>query len=142
MTVFDTAIAGRRAWIIRGAIGGGLLFLALAFAPAYAQTPGTGLATNYSANADKPIDIEADVLEVDDKKKVAVFKGNVSATQGDFNLRAKELQVIYTSKEKSGGSKKTADNKLVPGGGADLTQIDAKGDVHIKTKGDQTATSN
>ncbi len=108
---------------------------------ASAQAPGSTLATNYAANSDKPIDIVADVLEVDDQKKIAVFKGNVSATQGDFNLRAKELQVTYAAKEKEATEQPVASGGLVPGGGADITQIDAKGKVLVQTKDSQTATS-
>lgn len=122
------------------------LLMAACLTPAAAQTPGNGLATNYNANAGKPIDIEADGLEVDDKKKIAVFKGNVSATQGDFNLKAKEIQVLYaaTKKEpgKDGALSTASTNSVLPGGGgADITQIDAKGKVLITTKDDQTATS-
>jgi len=107
---------------------------------AWSQTPGSGLAASYSKNSDKPIDIVADSLEVDDGKKIAVFKGNVSATQGDFNLRAKEIQVLYTSGDDKAPKAEAASS--VPGGGnANITQIDAKGKVLITTKGDQTATS-
>ncbi len=107
----------------------------------WSQTPGSGLAASYSENSDKPIDIVADSLEVDDGKKIAVFKGNVSATQGDFNLRAKEIQVLYNSgDDKAPATAETAAS--VPGGGnANITQIDARGKVLITTKGDQTATS-
>src|SRR5262245_21162027 len=62
---------------------------------ASAQAPGTGFGTSYSANAGKPVDIEADSLEVDDRKKTAVLKGNVSATQGDINLKSREIFVTY-----------------------------------------------
>jgi lipopolysaccharide export system protein LptA len=127
------------------------LMAALAFSacPAQAQAPGGSLATSYSANADKPINIEADALEVDDKKKVATFKGNVSATQGDFNIRAKEIQVLYTaaSKKDPGAAKKdpaaaASANPTLPGGGnADIQQIDAKGKVLVTTKDNQTTTS-
>ena len=109
-------------------------------ASAHAQTPGSGLAAGYSENADKPIDIVADSLEVNDLKKIAVFKGNVSATQGDFNLRAREIQVFYSSDDAKTKSK--AETSSVPGGGnANIKQIDARGKVLITTKGDQTATS-
>ena len=114
-------------------------------ARAQVEAPGGGLAASYSANADKPMDIESDSLEVDDKKKIATFKGNVSATQGDFNLRAKEIQVTYTDSKKSGTKKETASNaptSPIPGGGAgDIQQIDAKGKVLMNAKDGQTATS-
>lgn len=118
-----------------------LLLAVFGCGPASAQAPGGSLATSYAANSDKPIDIVADVLEVDDQKKIAVFKGNVSATQGDFNLRAKEIQVTYKQKEKDQKTPKQGDGGLVPGGGADITQIDAKGKVLVTSGTDQTATS-
>jgi lipopolysaccharide export system protein LptA len=112
-------------------------------AHAQAPAPGSGLATSYAANADKPIDIEADALEVDDKKKVATFKGNVSATQGDFNLRAKEIQVTYVDGKKGGAKKDPAASAAspLPGGGGEIEQIDAKGKVLMTAKDNQTATS-
>ena len=60
-----------------------------------AQTPGSGFSSLGGANSKKPIDIESDRLEVDDQKHVAIFTGNVSATQGDYNLRAPRLEVTY-----------------------------------------------
>ena len=115
---------------------------------AQSAVPDTGLGASYSANASKPVDIEADSLEVDDKKKVATFKGNVLATQGDFNLRAKEIEVTYTdakNAEAKKGSAKEASNAAaspIPGGGTgDIKQIDAKGKVLMNTTDGRTATS-
>jgi lipopolysaccharide export system protein LptA len=103
---------------------------------------GDNLAANYKANSGKPIDIEADALEVDDQKKIAVFTGNVSATQGDFNLRSREIQVRYAAKAK-GTTTASADGSAggLPGGSNDITQIDAKGKVLVTNKNDMTATS-
>jgi lipopolysaccharide export system protein LptA len=135
--------AGGRSLMIVGV----LALLAYSAGPAHAQVeaPGGGLAASYSANADKPVDIESDSLEVDDKKKIATFKGNVSATQGDFNLRAKEIQVTYTDSKKNGTKKETASNaptSPIPGGAAgDIQQIDARGKVLMNAKDGQTATS-
>ena len=121
---------------------GVLVVLAFSACPAQAQAPGGSLATSYSANADKPINIEADALEVDDKKKIATFKGNVSATQGDFNIRAKEIQVLYTAAAKKDPAAGAAAPSALPGGGnADIQQIDAKGKVLVTTKDNQTTTS-
>lgn len=122
-----------------------LTALASSTMAARAQAPGGSLASSYSANANKPINIEADALEVDDKKKIATFKGNVSATQGDFNIRAKEIQVLYTAAKKEPGTPAAAAapaNSAIPGGGnADIQQIDAKGKVLVTTKDNQTTTS-
>lgn len=106
---------------------------------AAAQAPGSSLATNYASNKDKPINIEADELEVDDAKKVATFKGTVSATQGDFNLKADELLVTYSAGSSNG--KQEAGGGLAPGAGANIKRIDAKGNVKVTTQDNQEATS-
>jgi lipopolysaccharide export system protein LptA len=67
----------------------------LAVSPVRAQTPISGFSGVGGPNSKKPIDIESDRLEVDDKTHVAIFIGNVSATQGDYNLRAPRLEVTY-----------------------------------------------
>jgi lipopolysaccharide export system protein LptA len=111
---------------------------------ALAQEP-TGAFSAYTADSRKPIDIESDALEVDDKKQIAIFTGNVSATQGDFNLRSKELVVTYASAAKTktaAAAPAAAAAAAGPlGGSADIKYIEAKGKVFIKSKGDQTATA-
>lgn len=62
---------------------------------AWAQAQIGGFNGLSGANAKKPIDIESDRLEVDDKHHTAIFIGNVSATQGDNNLKAPRLEVFY-----------------------------------------------
>jgi len=43
----------------------------------------------------KPVDIVADVLTVRTKDRVAIFRGNVVARQGDVKLSAKQMDVYY-----------------------------------------------
>ncbi len=69
--------------------------LALSFPAAWAQSQIGGFNSLSGADSKKPIDIESDRLEVDDKNHTAVFIGNVSATQGDNNLKAPRLEVFY-----------------------------------------------
>ena len=104
-----------------------------------------------------PIDIESDVLVVHDKQKYATFKGNVKAVQGTTTLRAKELNVHYvggdnlaTGAKKEGGEQTAPTTEVADaqgGGGAaakkdaQITKIEAKGDVVITSKDDQTTTS-
>ncbi len=104
-----------------------------------------------------PIDIESDVLVVHDKQKYATFKGNVKAVQGTTTLRAKELNVHYvggdnlaTGAKKEGGEQTAPATKVADaqgGGGAaakkdaQITKIEAKGDVVITSEDDQTTTS-
>ena len=147
----DTLRRGHSGMWRSGPVAGLAFALAALAAPAvHAQAPLGGFTTNYGSNANKPIDIAADLLEVDDKKKLATFKGNVSATQGDFNMKSKELQVSYTAGGAQaggaqGGGKKEAGaaqgGPLPGGGGADITHIDAKGDVILTTKESQQAKS-
>jgi lipopolysaccharide export system protein LptA len=111
-----------------------------------------GLTTDFSAyqgNADKPIDIEADLLEVDDRQKQATFRGNVLARQGDFSLRSRELIVSYSGRAAAAASQ-TARAETAPAATADatrgdapadITRIEAKGGVIVGTRDKQTATS-
>lgn len=119
---------------------------------AQAQAVVGGFTSNYSSNANKPIDIVADMLEVDDKKKVATFKGSVVATQGDFNMKARELVVNYTTGGAGAGKKPAGDAAsasanaggagVLPGGGAgEINEIRAVGDVVLVTKDSQEARS-
>jgi lipopolysaccharide export system protein LptA len=96
----------RRAWPLL-ALGTGALLL-LTFAQAFAQAPVSGFSGLGGANAKKPIDIESDRLEVDDKSHKAIFIGSVSATQGDYNLKAPRLEVIYESGSQASPADKAA----------------------------------
>ncbi|UCH46784.1 MAG: lipopolysaccharide transport periplasmic protein LptA [Betaproteobacteria bacterium] len=45
------------------------------------------------ADRDKPVNIEADKVEIDDQKKEAIFQGNVVLTQGTLMLKADRIVV-------------------------------------------------
>ena len=117
-----------------------------------------------SQSSKEPIDIEFDVLVVHDQQKYATFKGNVKAVQGTTTLRAQQLDVHYV-----GGGDKLATGEATPAAAngaaaansaaatgaasgdkpaaasddqqAQITQIEAKGDVIINSAQDQTTTS-
>jgi lipopolysaccharide export system protein LptA len=72
-----------------------IVLLSFAVSSGFTQTPATGFSGITGDNSKKPIDIESDRLEVDDKRHLAIFIGNVSATQGDYNLRSRQLEVTY-----------------------------------------------
>ncbi len=112
---------------------------------ARAQAP-SGAFSAYTVDSTKPVSIEAEELVVEDNKQIAVFRGNVSATQGDFNMRSKELVVTYSAKKQSpqGKAPAKASAAAAPLGeaGADIRYIEAKGKVLVTSKGEQTATSN
>jgi lipopolysaccharide export system protein LptA len=144
---FASAFAG-------AALASAMLLFAL---PLAAQTLSNSFG-GLSESSDEPIDIESDVLVVQDKQKLATFKGNVKAVQGTTTLRAKELHVHYVGGDKlTPGAKKenkgdtapasqTADAQQGSGGApekdnARITKIEAKGEVIITTEDDQTTTS-
>jgi lipopolysaccharide export system protein LptA len=136
-----------RHWIAATVFSAG--FVGLIF-NADAQSVVGGFSQNYSSNANKPINITSEVLEVDDKKKVAVFKGRVSATQGDFNMKTQELTVNYTTADGKKATPPAGEGEVaatkgagpLPGGGSgEITEIHAKGDVIITTKDAQEARS-
>jgi len=60
-----------------------VLCVALLASPAHAE----------KADRDKPINLEADTVTLDDIRKISVYQGNVVLTQGTLMLRADRLQV-------------------------------------------------
>lgn len=92
-------------------------------------------------NPDAPVEITADSLDIDDQKKVAVFRGDVDAKQDTFNIRCGELSSYYKGEA---GLVDAAAPGATPASGekksAELTRIEARKDVHVTSKDGQTAT--
>ncbi len=97
-------------------LGGALLLGSPSTGRAQAVLPGQG--------SSAPIEIVADSLVVRQNERLAVFSGNVDATQGDRSLRADELKVFYGEER--------------PGGGQGIRRIEATGRVVVVEPG-QTA---
>lgn len=49
------------------------------------------------ADRDKPVNLEADMVTIDDIRKVSVYQGNVILSQGTLMLRADRLQVTQNA---------------------------------------------
>jgi lipopolysaccharide export system protein LptA len=81
-----------------------------------------------SLDGNQPIQIESDKLEVRERDKLAVFTGNVSASQGPTVLKAGLMKVYYAGE----GSAAT--------GSADIERIEVSGKVYVKSN-NQVATS-
>lgn len=89
------------------------------------------------ADREKPINIEADKVTLDDNQKVSVFEGNVILTQGTTKITANKINV---RQEKDGNQKATAIGKPATfrtkrdgveeyvDGSADRVEYDAKTD--------------
>jgi lipopolysaccharide export system protein LptA len=90
----------------------GLAALPLA-AQAMAQQPVSAL-KGHDANA--PIDVAADRIEVQDRSDRAVFAGNVHVRQAALTLDTSRLTVAYTSS-----------------GGVQIRRLDASGGVTVKS---------
>lgn len=123
--------------------------LAFSFDAALAQAAKGGPANTgvpnalqgFSQNKDKPVQIEAQQLDVRDKDKVAVFSGNVVVTQGDTIMKCKTLHVFYDQDEQKGGAGKSTMKAAQPGPGGKQTikRLEARGGVVVIQK-EQTAT--
>ena len=112
---------------------------------ARAQSTATGVPNamqGFSQNRDQPIQIEAASLEMRDKKKEAVFAGDVKVTQGDTTMRAKRLVVFYDGG--TGGPDKDAPKPIKsatpgPAGSSAIRRLEAQGGV-VVTQKDQVVT--
>ena len=86
--------------------------------PAFAQI--SGEAFSGFSGSDKPVQIDADALEVVDGENRAIFSGNVRVQQGDSVLETSELEVIYGE----GGS--NAEGGATPG---NISRLNLSGGV-------------
>lgn len=77
-----------------------------------------------SASSRDPIEIEADELEVQDREKTAVFRGNVRLVQGPTTLRASSITVYYDGR--------------ATGASQQISKVEARGPIRV-TSEDQTA---
>jgi lipopolysaccharide export system protein LptA len=70
-----------------------------------------------------PIEITADSLDVVQDQKIATFRGNVDAIQGDMVLSADELRVHY----------RDGDDAPEPAGAGSVRRIEAEGNVFLSS---------
>jgi len=88
----------------------------------------SGVFGNNKRDASTPVRIEANMLEVLQRKKQAIFTGNVIATRGTVRLRSSRVIVHYTEKRAGTAKSKT-----------EITRLDATGNV-VVTNGNKRAT--
>ena len=109
--------------------------------PPQNQGPSNAL-QGFSQNRDQPVNIQSDALVVRDKEKIATFSGNVHLTQGDTEMRSKNLVVYYLDESKPAGAPANA-LKAAPGaapgaGEQKIRRVEATGGVTVTQK-DQNA---
>ncbi len=131
----------------------GLVDLGWGAAPAQAQgnvSNAPNAMQGFSQNRDQPIQIDAASLEVRDKKKEAVFSGNVKVTQGDTTMSSKTLVVFYDQSESPPPQQPKKGAKAAPGapiqqaqpgptGSSSIKRLEARGNV-VVTQKDQVVT--
>lgn len=78
--------------------------------------------TTTSSATGKPVDVEADQMEIEDKEKKTIFRGHVVAKRQDVTLNSEVLTADYTDTPQPDGSTKT-----------EVTHIEASGNVVITT---------
>lgn len=107
---------------------------AKAVSAAQNATGALGAVPVFKTDPTAPIDIDATRLDVDDRSKQAVFKGDVRVVQGDFVVRTSELRTFYSG---SAGLTEQADQKQPA---AQISRIEARGKVIVTSKNGQNAT--
>ncbi len=90
------------------------------------------LGGSFKADPNAPMEIEANLLEIFDASRKAIFTGNVVAQQGDFLMRTVEMTAFYSGDGAFGSA--TGDKKQ-----GDLTRIEARRKVIISSKDGRTA---
>lgn len=135
-----TRRTGHGFWVKYGArcLGAALLALTAGGAGA-AEKPLTGGPVLFSR--DKPIEITADTLDVDQEKKTAIFDGNVDALQGDIRMKARRITVYYDNlkEEAPAAAAPPAEPVSDPGavaampGGGKIRKMVVSGPVHVSS---------
>ena len=87
----------------------------------------SGHAGALSTDKDKQIEIEADSAELDDKKKVTIYEGDVVVTQGSMRMTGDRMTVYYN---KTG----ELDTVILTGKPATYKQMPDKGDVYDESE--------
>ncbi len=96
-----------------------LFALALVASAATARAQGPS-GSKFDTSA--PIEIFADEGgELDQVKKIAVFRGNVDTIQGDLHLRTDKLSVYYTESSGNGKTMESSISKIVADGNVFLS---------------------
>ena len=88
------------------------------------------LAQRLGPNADGPVDITADELEVQNKACISIWRGRAEALQGEARIRADVLRAVFTPKPGAAGATGT-------GACGDLIRMEAEGSVYYVTSKDQ-----
>jgi LPS export ABC transporter protein LptC/lipopolysaccharide transport protein LptA len=99
-----------------------------------APGPADALFGSFKTDPNAPMNVEANLLDIYDASKKAVFTGNVVAQQGDLTIRTVELTAFY-----SGGAAFGAGDGGDDKSQSQLVRVETKHKVVITSKDDRTA---
>jgi len=109
-----------------------ILIAALLLGPVPAVAQGGQIAFgNMQENADLPVEVAADNLDVDQGDGTAIFTGNVRIGQGDMRLSAPRVRVVY-QEDQSGIESLQATGGVTLVSGEDAAEA-ARADYNIET---------
>ncbi|WP_171946490.1 LPS export ABC transporter periplasmic protein LptC [Hyphomicrobium sp. CS1GBMeth3] len=103
------------------------------------SSQGAGAFGSFRTDPNAPVNLTSDSLDVDDTRKVAVFRGEVNAEQDSFKIQCAELSAFYSGQA---GLVEAANPGASKNGGAaaELTRIEARRNVHVTASDGQKAT--
>ncbi|MGE8940930.1 LptA/OstA family protein [Leptospira interrogans] len=93
----------------------------------------------FQTDPNAPIDIEADILDVNDNARTATFHGDVQAVQGEFTIRTVELVATYSG-QAGVNLMQQPDQPGAQKASAQLQRVQAHKKVVVTSKSDQSAT--
>ncbi len=111
-------------------IGGAALLAGLG-AAAHAQNSGSAQMSRLQLSGKEPIQIESDKLEVRQNENMAIFSGNVSATQGKSLLKAGQMKVFYAKDPKA--DTKEGGTSAAGMGSSGIDRLEVDGKVYLKS---------
>jgi LPS export ABC transporter protein LptC/lipopolysaccharide transport protein LptA len=88
----------------------------------------------FKGDPNAPVDVEANTLDVDDKRKEALFAGRVLVSQGPMTLTADHLTALYSGEAGLAGAGAATGATNARTGGTELNRIKAKGKVFVNSK--------
>lgn len=106
--------------------------------PQRAAPDGDANGWRFRTDPNAPLEIEADVLEVDDNSRTATFRGDVRVVQGEFNIRTVELVATYSGQAGAGLFQPADPGANAPG--LALQRVKANRKVVVTSGDDQSAT--
>lgn len=101
------------------------------------------LGANFRSDPNAPIEVEAQLLDVNDRKHTAVYTGGVVAKQGTFVVRTEEMTAHYSGETGLAAASQPIQRdkaKASGPGGSELRRIEARRGVVVTGSDSQQAT--